>query len=195
METKTYRLSPTGRRTTLILLVAALIIWGFALWSFNNTLKLSENLQALPLLAFPQKFLTLLSGLPLSQLVPALLLFVLLWATPLLIWNLLEEWAAAYTPTPKGLLFESLGISLIYPWEAMQEIRRVDDDDSDPMDEIILLGNPTQQIKNPLLRFLHTQGYGRNKLPIYPGLAERESLLTEIRQHVGLVDQTSMNRT
>jgi len=58
-----------------------------------------------------------------------------------------------------------------------------------------LLGNPTQQIKNPLLRFLHTQGYGRNKLPIYPGLAERESLLTEIRQHGGLVDQTSMNRT
>jgi len=44
METKTYRLSPKGRRTTLILLVAALIIWGFALWSFNNTLKLSENL-------------------------------------------------------------------------------------------------------------------------------------------------------
>ena len=40
---KTYRISPSGRRTALILLVGALIIWVFALWTFSSTLGISYN--------------------------------------------------------------------------------------------------------------------------------------------------------
>ena len=40
---KTYRLSSAGRRTARILLVGALIIWAFALWTFRRTLGISYN--------------------------------------------------------------------------------------------------------------------------------------------------------
>ena len=35
---KTYRLSAAGRRTTLVLLVGALLIWAFAIWTLRSTL-------------------------------------------------------------------------------------------------------------------------------------------------------------
>ncbi len=176
---KTYRLSAAGRRTTLILLIGAVIIWGFALWSFRSTLGISYN----PLLFWSSLSSSVAEGLSISQLVPALLMLVLIVTTPLLFWNLLEEWAAAYTPTEKGLLFESLGFGLIYPWSAITAIRRSDDDNDEPIDELLITGDPHRQIQNPLLRFLHTQAYGRGKLPIYAGLAERDELLNEIRRH------------
>jgi len=47
----------------------------------------------------------------------------------------------------------------------------------------------TGQIRNPLLRFLHAQAYGRKKLPIYAGVTERDQLLAEIRQRAGLVEE------
>ena len=37
-----------------------------------------------------------------------------------------------------------------------------------------------------MLRWLHAQAYGRLRLPIYAGLAERDELLAEIRQRTGL---------
>lgn len=178
---KTYRLSAAGRRTTMILLVGAVIIWGFALWSFRSTLGISYN----PLLFWPTLSASVTQGLSISQLVPALLMLVLIVTTPLLIWNLLEEWAAAYTPTDQGLRFESLGIALTYPWDAMTAIRRSDDDADEPVDELLIAGNYSKQIGNPLLRFLHNQAYGRDKLPIYAGLAERDELIDEIRRRTG----------
>ncbi len=178
---QTYRLSAQGRRTTLILLVGAFAIWGFALWSFRSTLNLSYA---------PRQFLPTLNasiadGLTISQIVPAVLMLVLIVATPLLIWNLIEEWGASYTPTEEGLRFESLlGIAITYPWESLRMLRRVDDDSDDPLDELLINGNYSNQIGNPVVRFLHNQAYGRNTLPIYAGLESRDSLLATITQHI-----------
>jgi hypothetical protein len=178
---KTYRLSPSGRRTALILLVGALIIWAFALWTFRSTLGISYN---------PLRFWGSLraaiqgdqgQGLSIAQIVPALLMLVLIVATPLVIWNIFEEWSAAYTLTDAGLRFASLGIDLTYPWAGIDAIRRVDDDSDEPLDELLLREDYTRQIRNPLLRFLHGQAYGRKKLPLYAGLEDRDELLAEIR--------------
>jgi len=177
----TYTLSPTGRRTTLVLLLAALAIWAFALWSFRSTLGIDVNPFALG---------TMPSNLTLSQIIPALLMLVLIIATPFLIWNLLEEWAARYTPTDKGLVFESLGINVEYAWDAMEAIHTRDADSDDPFDEVILSRSFADQIGNPLLRFLHVQAYGSKRLPIYSGLAERDELLAIIRERAGLETAT-----
>jgi len=186
---KTYRLSSSGRRTALILLVGALIIWAFALWTFRSTLGISYN---------PLQFWSSLraalqgnqgQGLAISQIVPALLMLVLIVATPLVIWNILEEWAAVYAPTDDGLRFMSLGIDLTYPWSGIGAIRRVDEDSDEPIDELLLREDYTGQIHNPLLRFLHGQAYGRTKLPLYAGLQDRDELLAEICQRAGLVEE------
>ncbi len=180
---QTYTLSPTGRRTTLVLLLAALAIWAFAIWSFRSTLGADVNpftFRALP----PE-------GLSISQIVPALLMLVLIIATPFLIWNLLEEWAARYTPIEEGLRFESLGVSLLYPWDSMTAIRTRDADSDDPFDEVLLSRSSADQIKNPLLRFLHVQAYGSKRLPIYSGLANRDDLLALIRERAGIAADTA----
>ena len=186
---KTYRLSSSGRRTALILLVGALIIWAFALWTFRRTLGISYN----PLLFWSSLRAAVQGengqGLSIGQIVPALLMLVLIVATPLVIWNILEEWAAAYTPTDAGLRFASLGVDLTYPWAGIGAIRRVDDDADEPMDELLLREDYTRQIRNPLLRFLHGQAYGRTKLPLYAGLQDRDELLNEIRQRASLADE------
>lgn len=180
---KTYRISSSGRRTVLILLVGALVIWAFALWTFRSTLAISYN---------PARFLQTLwasisQGLSIAQIVPALLMVVLIIATPLVIWNLLEEWAAAYTPTDQGLDFTSLGIRITYPWSGIQALTRRDEDAEEPIDELLLNQDFTHQIRNPILRFLHSQAYGRKKLLIYAGLEERDHLLDEIRRYAGLL--------
>jgi hypothetical protein len=178
---KTYRLSAAGRRTTLVLLLGALAIWGFALWSFRSTLNLHAN----PLYFWYSLSATIDAGLTVGQVVPALLMLVLIVATPLLFWNLLEEWAAGYTPTDEGLRFTSLGIDLTYPWASISDVRPVDEDSDEPMHEVQLSDDHTDQIRNPLLRFLHRQAYGRRKLLIYAGVAERDELLAAIAQRSG----------
>ena len=182
---KTYRLSSSGRRTALILLVGALIIWAFALWTFRSTLGISYN----PLAFWGTLRQSVEQGLSVSQIVPALLMLVLIVATPLVIWNILEEWAAAYTPSESGLRFESLGVALTYPWPGIAALRRVDADADEPIDEVILREDYTGQISNPALRFLHRQAYGRTKLPLYAGLEDREALLDEIRRRAGLQEE------
>jgi len=115
---------------------------------------------------------------------------VLIVATPLVIWNILEEWAATYTPTDDGLRFDSLGVAVTYPWDGIGAIRGVDEDSDEPMDELLLREDYTRQIRNPLLRFLHGQAYGRRKLPLYAGLQDRDELLVEIRRRAGLAEGT-----
>jgi hypothetical protein len=178
---KTYRTSPAGRRTIIILLIGALIIWAFAIWTFRSTLGISYN----PLLFWGTLQASINSGLAIGQIVPALLMLVLIIATPLVIWNLLEEWAAAYTPTEAGLRYESLGIALTIPWETISGARRIDGDSEEPFDELLLTADPGAQIANPALRFLHGQAYGRRKLPLYAGIEAREELLAEIMRHTG----------
>lgn len=179
---KTYRLSPAGRRTALILLIGALIIWAFALWTFRTTLGISYN----PIEFWGTLRQQIDAGLSIGQIVPALLMLVLIIATPLVVWNILEEWAAAYTPAEEGLRFTSLGLDLTYPWAGISAIKRVDEDSDEPVDEVVLKEDYTRQIGNPVLRFLHGQAYGRTKLPLYAGLADRDELLEAIRQRAGL---------
>ena len=181
---KTYRISSSGRRTALILLVGALIIWIFALWTFGSTLGIN------PVAFWGTLRASIEQGLSISQLVPALLMLVLIVATPLVIWNICEELAAAYTPTEDGLRFTALGVGLLVPWAGISAIRRVDEDSDEPMDELILREDYTSQIRNPLLRFLHAQAYGSTKLPIYAGVADRDVLLVVIREHAELAQGT-----
>ncbi len=178
---KTYRLSATGRRTTLLLLVAGLIIWAFALWSFRSSLNIDYN---------PLNFISSLSasieqGLNISQIVPALLMLVLIVATPLLIWNLIEEWGAGYTPEDDGLRFTAPGgINILYPWDDLAMLRQRNDDSDEPLDELVFHSDHTGSIGNPVVRWLHRQAYGKTVLPIYPGLQQRDELLATIREHV-----------
>ncbi len=174
---KTYRLSAAGRRNVLVLLVAALLIWVFALWSFASTLRISYN----PLRFWPSLQESLAQGLSVGQVVPALLMLVLIVATPLLIWALLAEWAAAYTPTPDGLRFESLGVRVTCPWDRVRAVQPVDADADEPFDELLLDTDASAQIAHPVARFLHRQAWGSYRLPIYPGLEERDELLAAIR--------------
>jgi hypothetical protein len=171
---KRYTLSAAGRRTTLTLLVGAIIIWAFAIWTLQSTLAASAGQTP-----------------GISQIIPALLMIILIIATPLVVWNLLEEWSASYTPSDDGLRFMALGVDLLYPWNGIQAIRSVDDDSDEPMDELIFDRDYTSTIANPLVRFLHGQAYGRLKLPIYAGLADRAELLSTIRSYTGLPAATS----
>jgi hypothetical protein len=180
---KTYRISSSGRRTALILLVGALVIWVFALWTFGSTLGIN------PLAFWSTLRANIEQGLSISQLVPALLMLVLIVATPLVIWNICEELAAAYTPTDDGLRFAALGVELVVPWAGISAIRRVDEDSDEPMDELLLREDYSGQIRNPILRFLHAQAYGRTKLPIYAGLSDRDDLLAAIHQHAQLIQE------
>ena len=188
---KSYRISPSGRRTALILLVGALIIWVFAIWTFGSTLGISSN----PIAFWGTLRASIEQGLSISQIVPALLMLVLIVATPLVIWNICEELAAAYTPAEDGLRFTALGVHLTVPWDGIGAIRRVDEDSDEPMDELILREDYTRQIRNPLLRFLHAQAYGRTKLPIYAGVADRDNLLAAIREHAELAEETGEQGT
>ena len=186
---KTYRISPSGRRTALILLVGALIIWIFAIWTFGSTLGISYN----PAAFWGTLRASIEQGLSISQLVPALLMLVLIVATPLVIWNICEELAAAYSPADDGLHFTALGVKLIVPWAGISAIRLVDEDSDEPMDELVLNQDYTGQVRNRLLRFLHAQAYGRTRLPIYAGVEDRDELLAEIRQRAGLnLENTSV---
>ena len=165
-----------------MLLVGALAIWALALWIFRATLGISYN----PLAFWGSLRDQIEAGLSVSQIVPALLMLVLIVATPLVIWNILEEWSASYTPAEDGLHFAALGVALVYPWDGIAAIRRADAADDEPLDELLLRRDYTGQIRNPLLRFLHGQAYGRLKLPLYAGLESRAELVSEIRRRSGL---------
>jgi hypothetical protein len=186
-EMRTYRLSPAGKRQILVLLLAALLIWAFAVWSFASTLRISYN----PLQLWPSLQQSLAAGLGVGQVVPALLMLVLIIATPLLFWALLVEWAAAYTPGAHGLQFETIGATLSLPWAAIRGVGRADEGDGpqdeaqpQPFDELLITGDTSAQIANPLVRFLHGQAIGHGRLPLYGGVERRDELIAEIQRHL-----------
>ncbi|MGQ9829341.1 MAG: hypothetical protein ACUVSW_15895 [Roseiflexus sp.] len=185
---KTYRLSPSGRRSAIVLLIGALIIWSFALWTLRITLATGSDPSA-GLLQTLQENLN--RGLSVGQVIPALLMVVLLIATPLVLWGILEEWGAQYTLTDDSLHFASFGVALTCPWDHISDIRRLEDDAEEPLDAIIVRDDLSSQIKNPLVRWLHRQACGTRRLLIYPSLEDRDDLLQEIRARSGLTDAQS----
>jgi hypothetical protein len=63
------------------------------------------------------------------------------------------------------------------------------------MDELLLREDYTRQIRNPVLRFLHGQAYGRKKLPLYAGIQGRDELLNEIRRRTDLAAEQQEDAT
>lgn len=181
----TYRLSPSARRSAMALLIGALLIWVFALWTLRISIATSSDPSTGLFQALREN---LDRGLSLGQTIPALLMVVLLVATPLVVWSILEELGAQYTLTDAGLRFTSFGIALTCPWSSVVGIRRRHDDADDPIDEVTLRDDPSIQIRNPLVRWLHRQACGARRLPIYSGVENRDDLLREIRAHAGLND-------
>jgi hypothetical protein len=187
-EEKTYRLSRSGRRTAYLMLAGAVLVWIFALWTLKNTLKLGfrpENLgPSLKLLA--RRLIGAEGTQPLTaeEAIPALIMLVLLVVIPLLIWTIVEELQAGITIQSGGITFRSLGIQLAYPWGEIAAIRPADEQDDEPLGELLLRTSRLSAISNPLVRFLHWQAYGQHKLPLYGGLEERDDLIARIE--VGL---------
>ena len=176
---KTYRLTAAGRRLTLILIAAAVLLWIFAIWALQGALgirylDLSTTLRA-----------TLEDGLGAGQLIPTGILLVMAVAAPLLLWSLWEEWMTRYTLADDGLRYRTVpGVALHYPWTAIREIRSSDGDDA--MVELIVQPGALSQIRNPLLRWLHRQAFGAQRVPIYSGVEARDELLAEIARRGGL---------
>jgi hypothetical protein len=168
-----------------VLLIGALMIWVFALWTLRISLATSSDPSASLIQALREN---LDRGLSIGQIIPALLMAVLLVAAPLTVWNILEELGAQYTPTDAGLRFTSFGIALTCPWGSVVGIRRLDADADEPLDEVTLNDDLSTQIRNPLVRWLHRQACGARRLVIYSGLEDRDDLLREIRVRAGLND-------
>lgn len=197
-QEKTYRLSRRGRRTAYLLLVGSLLIWLFALWTLKNTLRIGLRPQTfLPSLQALWGRLSGTSGtMTAEEIIPAIIMLALVLVVPLLIWNIIEELRASYTVGPAGITFRSLGIELFYPWSEVVSLRPVDEEaDEEPLDELVLKNSRLSSIRNPLLRFLHAQAYGRRRLPLYGGLEEREELLERIRAYLSAGGETAETET
>jgi hypothetical protein len=177
-----FQLSSEGRRNAWLLLVGALCIWVFAIWTLQSTLGLSYE---------PGALSTALSalwseGLTVNRTVPSLFMLVLMVAAPLTMWNITMELASRFTVTTDGLRYQSIAIDITIPWNTITDIRAVDADSDEPSDELLLSEAPTSQISNPLVRFLYAQAYGARVLPIYPGVTDRATLLADIRRLSGV---------
>lgn len=194
-QEKTYRLSRAGRRVAYLLLAGSVLIWGFALWTLKNTLKIGlrpENI--LPTLKLLAKRVLGFAGtepLTAEEAIPALIMLVLALVVPLLIWNIIEELRASYTVGPNGITFQSWGIRLDYPWTEIADVHPVDEETEEPLHELVVRTSRLSTIRGRLARFLHWQAYGRNKLPLYSGLEDRDDLLARIRSHMAAAVEAS----
>lgn len=178
---RTYQLSTTGRRIALLLALGASVVWVFALWKLADILDISY-------LRLPSTLRTVIEqGLTANQIVPAILLLVLIIAAPLLMWNVIEEWSTTYTVRDDGLLYDTVqGISVLYPWTAIKGLRRVDPESDEPVHELIVDQAGICQINSRILRWLHRQAFGRNRVPIYAHVVDRDQLLDDIIARSGL---------
>jgi hypothetical protein len=183
---KTYRLNRSGRRNALLLTLAAAIVWLFAIIKLPDVL--SSDTVRVSYRALPGTISALLAeGLSVNQIVPALLLVVLIVATPLLIWNLIEEWTTRYVVRDDGLEYDTVrGIRLWYPWSAITGLRRADPEGDAPHYEVLVEPQPQHQIRSRVLHWLHAQAFGRTRIPIYAQTEDRDGLLEEIVRRAGL---------
>ncbi len=176
---KPYRLNGAGRRNVLILVVATLLLGAFAAWTLQSVL----GFRYLDFAATAGA--TLERGLSAAQLIPAAILIAMLVAAPLLLWSLCEEWATSYTVRDDGLVYETVaGLKFFYPWSAVRVVREPDAPDA--IAEVITEPVAGVHAGNPLLRWLHRQAVGADRVPIYPGVEARDELLAEIVERAGL---------
>ncbi|MEF3274108.1 MAG: hypothetical protein K6356_06840 [Chloroflexus sp.] len=172
-----YLLSPSGRRDNLLMIAVAMLLWLLALWSFSSTLQLSLH----PLQFWSDVWRVLAQPPVVEQVVPALLLLVLMVATPLVIWNLIVEWGAAFILDDEGLRYEAMGVRLLCPWS---DVIRVHPHPVTEEDLVVVYcrRDPAAAIANPVRRWLHWQAHGRQRLVIGPGFERRAELVATIEQ-------------
>lgn len=181
----------------MLLMIGAVVLWVTAVWMLGNTLNISYR--HLPSTLGPLLQATIQGrpsegeyiGLTTNQMVPAGLLLILVVALPLVMWSLCEEWFTRYTVTEQGLLYQTVGpIAVLYPWDSIRGIRRVDPQSDEPVDELIVDRSGLLQIKSRLLRWLHRVAFGRARVPVYAGVEERNELLARITVYSGLQPAT-----
>ncbi|MBA3945192.1 MAG: hypothetical protein H0X37_11590 [Herpetosiphonaceae bacterium] len=196
---KTYTLTATGRRTTLSLLLGALVLWVTALWLLGDTLHLTL---VHPTVTHPCTVGTLMratlqhqpietgfashpcTAATVDQVVPGALLLVMVIALPLMAWNLVEEWSTRYTVTDAGLLYQTVGpIHVLYPWDAIVGLRRVDPQSVEPVDELVIDRQHRVQIRPLVLGWLHRLAFGLARVPLYAGITERDELVARIQRY------------
>ncbi len=184
---KTYRLTSTGRRTTLILMIATVLIGGFALYTLQSTLGFRY-------LDFGPSVAAMLErGLGPGELIPGGILLMMIIAAPLLLWSLWEEWSTTYGVSAEGLTYKTVrGIALHYPWSAVRTVRRRDEGEA--IVEVVVAPG-SAHIPHPLLRWLHHQAFGANIVPIYPGVEARDELIGQIVERAGLNNAISASET
>ncbi len=171
-----YRLSPVGRRDNLLMIIVAMILWIFAVWSIASTLRLRLH----PAVFWSDLQRVFTQPPTIEQAVPALLMLVLIVATPLMIWNLIAEWDATFRLTNEGLEYQTLGFRLCYHWHNILAIQP--QSTADEAVAIVCRYDPVDALKNPLRRWLHQQMHGRQRLLIGPGIERRAELLQAIEQ-------------
>ncbi len=163
---KTYRLAAVGRRTTLIMMIAAILLWVFALWMLPSTLGVR-------ILALRSTLAAAISaGFGVSQLIQAAILIVMIVSAPLLLWALWEEWNTSYTVGEDGFTYRTTGgVVLHYPWSHVRELRTDEGDTA----ELIVSNDGIAPIRQSWRRWLHRQGYDLGRIPIYAGIEARGS--------------------
>lgn len=168
----TYRLSRTGRWNILALIMGTLVVWLFAGWLLADTLGITYAHLAT---SWRKAYPTWTVG----QKVPAFLLLALLIGAPVLLWNLLTEFAARYTVDDDGLHFRSLGLNTQYKWEHIKQIKSgVQITDEPPRIDVLL--HETAPRPSVWAHWLH-RGHTR-RVPIYGNVANRDELLATIKE-------------
>jgi hypothetical protein len=187
-------MSREGRRQAIVLLLGVLSIAVFALWSFINILQ--DGVDGVEWV----------SGL----LMLAILLVTPLVGWTLLE----EAQASVQANDKGVTYKTAGGVTLAFPWTEVTGFEQKtgrsrlarfflgDDKDDAPVqpspgeqDENVADGepgtllltvrtDPSQQITNPLVRFLHRQAYSTN-IPIHGGLEARQQLIEEIKTRTG----------
>lgn len=193
----TYRMSREGRRQAIILLLGVISIWIFALWSlitiFADGIHDVEWVTGLLMLAI--------------LLVAPLVAWTLLEEASSRVW--VDDRGITYA-TVGGIRLtapwadvtgfkarEGRGrIARFFLGDTADKTTTVDDaasvreaagDDSNTTGEedpettlLATRGDPSIQISNPLVRFLHRQSYGAGAIPIHGGLENQGALRDEI---------------
>jgi hypothetical protein len=172
---KVYRLSSSARVAAAGMALAAIAVFGAAIWKLPAVLGASwADLPGTLGAAWAE-------GWSAAQVVPALLMVAVIVAAPLLAYNLVEEASASYTICEDGLLFGVLpGVKVLYPWSAVRGFGPLDPEESEPAYELRVDSRGLRQLRSPLLRWLHQQAWGRSRVPIYAHVAGRDELIDEI---------------